>query len=297
MQQRSQPWETVGSSHERWDETTYAYPPQASVLREEMGVAPPSTTTSKSSSVKVTATSRAAGHTKMLNKSIQPTIEHFGGLHYQGMSKQQSCKLTCLIGQLIAVGGASFSFVEGDPFKQLMQAVAPQYQVPSRTTFSRTVVPSLYRSCVGVLKDLLGKAAGQSVHFTTDLWSAPSGQHAFLSLTARWWQPIVLQDIQLPPQTIARSRKTSSAMATATVHKTGLHSFLHAEVMDQQHTSQNILNALQKMIGKWLGEQAGTNVKMGFVVSDGGANMTKAIHDGRFVGVRCCAHILHLVAR
>lgn len=43
-------------------------------------------------------------------------------------------------------------------------------------------MPSLYCSCVRVLKDLLEKAAGQSVHFTTDLWSAPSGQHAFLSL-------------------------------------------------------------------------------------------------------------------
>ncbi|XP_073483837.1 zinc finger BED domain-containing protein 4-like [Aquarana catesbeiana] len=269
------------------------------VLREEMGVAPPSTTTITSSSVKVTATYAAAGHhTKMVKTSIQPTIEHFGGVHYRGMSKQQSRKITRLIGQLIAVGGASFNFVEGEPFKQLMQAVAPQYQVPSRTTFSRMVVPSLYRSCVGVLKDLLGKAAGQSVHFTTDLWSATSGQHAFLSLTAHWWQPNVSQDVQPTPKKTPRSRKTSSAVATATVHKTGLHSFLlHAEVMDQQHTSHNILNALQKMIGKWLGEQAGTNVKMGFVVSDGGANMTKAIRDGRFVGVRCCAHILHLVVR
>ncbi|KAM4697152.1 uncharacterized protein WCC33_015851 [Rhinophrynus dorsalis] len=56
-------------------------------------------------------------------------------------------------------------------------------------------VPSLCRSCVGLLKDLLGKAAGQSVHFTTDLWSAPSDQHGFLSLTAHWWEHHLKQDV------------------------------------------------------------------------------------------------------
>ncbi|KAM4705017.1 LOW QUALITY PROTEIN: zinc finger BED domain-containing protein 4-like [Rhinophrynus dorsalis] len=72
---------------------------------------------------------------------------------------------------------------------------------------------------------------------------------------------------------------------------------LHAEVMDQKHTSENIRKALQNMVAQWLGEQAGTQAQMGFVVTDGATNMIKALRDGRFVGVRCSAHVLHLVVK
>ncbi|KAM4723176.1 LOW QUALITY PROTEIN: zinc finger BED domain-containing protein 4-like [Rhinophrynus dorsalis] len=67
--------------------------------------------------------------------------------------------------------------------------------------------------------------------------------------------------------------------------------------MDQQHTSDNIGKALQNMVARWLGEQADTQTQMGFVVTDGAANMIKALRDGRFVGVRCSAHVLHLVVK
>ncbi|KAM4723059.1 LOW QUALITY PROTEIN: zinc finger BED domain-containing protein 4-like [Rhinophrynus dorsalis] len=222
-----------------------------------------------------------------LKLSCWATLEDFGGFHSMGMCRQQSRKITRLIAQLIAVGGATFNLVDGDPFHQLMEAVAPRYKIPSRTIFSRTIVPSLYQSCVGLLKELLGKAGGQSVHFSTDLWSAPSGQHGFLSLTAHWWQPNVLQDTLI-------ATSSSSAVAKQAGHRSFL---LHAEVMDQQHTSDNIRKALQNMVAQWLGEQAGTQAQMGFVVTDGAANMIKALWDGRFVGVRCSAHVLHLVVK
>ncbi|KAM4770964.1 LOW QUALITY PROTEIN: zinc finger BED domain-containing protein 4-like [Rhinophrynus dorsalis] len=51
------------------------------------------------------------------------------------------------------------------------------------------------------------------------------------------------------------------------------------------------------MVAQWLGEQADTQEQMGFVVTDGAANMIKALRDGRFVGVRCSAHVLHLVVK
>lgn len=37
--------------------------------------------------------------------------------------------------------------------------------------------------------------------------------------------------------------------------------------------------------------------KLGFVVTDGAPNMIKALRDGRFVGVPCLAHVLHLVVK
>lgn len=270
----------------------------AVLLSAEKGFAPPRTTTTSTitptSATHTTTTSAAAGSELKQRSSVQTTMPEFGGFQSRGMSRQQTRKITRLIGEFIAVGGATFNLVDGESFKRLINALSPNYQVPSRTTFSRSVVPALYRSCVVLLKEELGKAAGQSVHFTTDLWSAPSGQHAFLSLTGHWWQPNVPQD------TSSGARKTSSARPRAAVaeQKAGLHAFLlHAEVMDQKHTADNILHALQNMMAQWLGEQSGTQAQMGFVVTDGGANMIKALRLGRFVGVRCTAHILHLVVK
>lgn len=259
---------------------------QAVLLRDESGVAPPSSTTRVATLAAPTTTTQSIAKQHPV-PSKQPTLDQFGGFQGRGISRQQSRLITRLIGQLIAVGGAPFNMVECEPFRQLMQVVAPQYHIPSRTTFSKSVVPSIYRACVGMLKEELNRAAGQSVHFTTDIWSAPSGQHAFLALTAHWWQPKVAQD------TAAPAESTSSAAG-----KEGHRSFLlHAEVMDEQHTAQNILRALQKMLTQWMGDQAGTKCRMGFVVSDSAANMTKAVRDGGFVGVRCTAHILQLVIR
>ncbi|XP_077321711.1 zinc finger BED domain-containing protein 4-like isoform X2 [Lithobates pipiens] len=267
------------------------------LLMEEHGVAPPlSTTREITNATTTTTTTRQAKRQSNHGTSVpaaseiiapshfpQATLEHLSGFLARDMSREQSRNITRLIAQLIAVGGAAFSLVEGEPFRQLLEALAPHYQIPPRTTFTRSIVPSLYKSCVGVLKEELRKAAGQSVHFTTELWSAPSDQHAFLSLTAHWWQPNVPND--LPPR-------------SGVVGKQGHRCFLlHAEVMDEQHTSENVLQALKKMAAQWLGEQAGTKAEIGFLVTDGGANMIKAVRDGRYVGVRCSAHILHLVVK
>ena len=149
------------------------------LLREEHGVASTPCTTRGSSglniaisttqakaqishatSVTASSSSQIMSHTRH-STYTQATLEQVGTFHAKVLSRQQSRKVTRLIAQLIAVGGAPFNLVEGEPFKQLMQALAPGYKVPSRTTFSRTVVPSLYSSCVGVLKEELAKAPGQ----------------------------------------------------------------------------------------------------------------------------------------
>lgn len=51
------------------------------------------------------------------------------------------------------------------------------------------------------------------------------------------------------------------------------------------------------MVAQWLGEQADTEAEMGFVVTVSGANMLKAVWDGRYVGVCCSANLLNLVVK
>ncbi|XP_063283956.1 zinc finger BED domain-containing protein 4-like [Pelobates fuscus] len=224
----------------------------------------------------------------------QPSLSNLVGFHFRDMSKQQSNKITHLIAQLIAVGGVSFSTIEGEPFKHLIQALVPQYVIPTRSNFSRIIIPSLYRSYVVIVKMELAKAVGQTIHFTTDLWSAPSIQYAFLSLTAHWWQPSV-------PGYGGSGVNPSLAACQAgsgSVGKQGYRSLLlHAEVMDEDHSSENILQAVRRMVANWLGEQEGINVHIGFMVNNGAHNMVKALQDGSFVDVRCSAHILHLVVK
>ncbi|KAM8972302.1 zinc finger BED domain-containing protein 4-like [Pelodytes ibericus] len=275
---------------------------RAVLLREEAECGRPgnvaaTTSTSTISSVEVPAMSGrrvveeqrtiASQQTRPVT-ATQPTLEQFRGFHSRAVSKQQANKITQLIGQLIAVGGASFNMIDGEPFKQLIAAVSPQYHLPSCSTFSRRIVPSLYQSCVGVVKRKLSKAAGQSVHFTTDLWSAPSGQHAFLSLTAQWWQPGVSHEA-----TTSLAPGSRRMGGSASVDQQGYRFFLlHAEVMDENHTSENFLHAIRRMVSHWLGAEAGTNVEVGFVVTDGAENMLKALGDGNIVGVRCALQLV-----
>ncbi|XP_053551143.1 uncharacterized protein LOC128642404 isoform X1 [Bombina bombina] len=232
---------------------------------------------------------------KQVRQGHQSTLEQFGAFNSRGMSKQQSNKLTQLIGQLIAVGGAPFSMIEGEPFRQLLEAVVPQYHLPSCSTIKRNAILSLYHSCVALLKEELSKAAGQSVHFTSDIWVAPTVQHAFLSLTAHWWQPKV-----------SGEGATGAAAGTSHDERVGNGSrvplryrsfLLHAKVMDQKYNSAHILAAHRNMLAQWVGQQAGTSVKMGFVVTKREANMVKALRDGNFEVLPCAAHILHQVVR
>ncbi|XP_056397450.1 uncharacterized protein LOC130292039 isoform X2 [Hyla sarda] len=131
---------------------------KAVLMREESGLAAPPSKRKGSSSASSSATMSSAsdnlekgqGAEAVVHpsKGNQSTIEQFTGFHPRGISRQQSRKITRLIGELIAIGGAPFNMVEGEPFKRLLKALAPQYIVPSRTTFSRSIVPALYKSCV-----------------------------------------------------------------------------------------------------------------------------------------------------
>ena len=66
-----------------------------------------------------------------------------------GNCKGKGKPITDAIGRMIALDMLPYDFVEGKGFKQLMKLLAPQYLVPSRTTFSRTV---FYLNCIRALK-------------------------------------------------------------------------------------------------------------------------------------------------
>ena len=67
-----------------------------------------------------------------------------------------------------------YSFVEDRGFSELMHQLEPRYQIPHRTTFSRSVIPSLYKEARKKvelkLSDVLHNKNKMSL--TTDMWTS-----------------------------------------------------------------------------------------------------------------------------
>ncbi|XP_053145086.1 zinc finger BED domain-containing protein 4-like [Hemicordylus capensis] len=196
--------------------------------------------------------------------------------------------LTRLIGEMISTDDQPFQVVENNGFRRILQYLAPEYVIPSRTTFSRNVVPSLYRRCRELVSaELRAAPAGTSVHFTTDLWTSVSGMHAsFLALIAHWWGPE-------SEGTSAGDASGSGAAPTALRHRWAV---LHVETMDTRHTTEEVAAVLDRQIEEWIG--GCPHLSRGFIVTDNGANVTAAVETVMdCVNIRCMAHTLHLTVR
>lgn len=76
-----------------------------------------------------------------------------------------------------------FSFVEDRYFKELVNHLAPNYTIPCRTTFSRSLMPRKYEEMKAKLVGIIGDV--ESLALTTDIWTARTTQ-AYISLTGHY---------------------------------------------------------------------------------------------------------------
>ncbi|KAG0416777.1 hypothetical protein HPB47_006141 [Ixodes persulcatus] len=86
--------------------------------------------------------------------------------------------LTKKIGCFIATGLHNHTVVEEPAFLELMKCAVPEYNVPSRTTFSRTVVPEMYDAARYALHTLLHRVLRKGlgcIAITTDGWTPRAG--------------------------------------------------------------------------------------------------------------------------
>ncbi|XP_053154471.1 zinc finger BED domain-containing protein 4-like [Hemicordylus capensis] len=215
---------------------------------------------------------------KKKKKKQQPApLDQWG----KGLGVPKPAEITQRIGEMLALDNQPFALVERAGFRRLLNLVAPQYQIPSRATFSRHVVPSLYWACREKVEVQLREAEPQTVlHFTSDLWTSRSGEHTFFSLTAHWWG----------------SDRTSAAAAAsgAGTQRDGYRwVLLHAEVFDSAHSAANLEWTMNRMVDAWF--RGHSHLTSGFMVTYKGANIMKAVRDAGFVGVQCAAHALNLV--
>ncbi|XP_043528369.1 zinc finger BED domain-containing protein 4 [Frieseomelitta varia] len=72
---------------------------------------------------------------------------------YLDKNSKRSREFTKAIASMMALDLQPYSLVEGCGFRKLMKIAEPLYKIPSRTTFSREIIPKLYEKIKQTLKD------------------------------------------------------------------------------------------------------------------------------------------------
>ena len=126
-----------------------------------------------------------------------------------------------LIGEMIALDTQPFSIVEDVGFTCLLHCLEPRYQLPSRKYVTYTVLPKIKAGMDVELKKRI--SCVESINLTTDIWSTDLNNESLLSLTAHW---------------LTDNFQRYSAI-------------LHAQVLDESHTSEYIGLMIDSMLETW----------------------------------------------
>ncbi|KAH6942679.1 hypothetical protein HPB50_009230 [Hyalomma asiaticum] len=175
-------------------------------------------------------------------------------------------QMTKAIAGFIARGMHSYSVVEEPGFVAVMNAAMPEYVVPSRTTFSRAIIPELYASKKQNLMNSLQAVVDggvEAISITTDSWTSRANE-SYLSVTCH----IMDSSFQLH-----------------------VHALACTEMADA-HTAENLVLFLKSVMEEWALPDPGT-VPV-YVVTDNGRNFTAAITQSPWIGIKCFGHTLQL---
>lgn len=101
-------------------------------------------------------------------------------------------QITTAIALFMVKGLKPYSIVEELGFQYLLFVLEPRYVIPSRTQFSRTIVPNMYRECKKKmqirLQELTDNQELESVSLTIDAWSSRK-LDSFLAFTVQYISP------------------------------------------------------------------------------------------------------------
>ncbi|XP_063231191.1 zinc finger BED domain-containing protein 4-like [Bacillus rossius redtenbacheri] len=174
-------------------------------------------------------------------------------------------EITMCIGKMMATDFQPYTIVEDYGFKQLCETMEPRYNLPSATTFSRSVIPALFDEQSKILKDeLVTDIEGSifSLTFTTDMWTSRSGE-GYISPTSHY----ITNNFQLKKHVLSIS------------HFPG------------NHTGEAISSKLTEFLHTW--GLAEVTVPI-YVVSDKARNIVNAVSLSGYEHIQCFAHLLQL---
>ncbi len=164
---------------------------------------------------------------------------------------------------MIAVDLQPFSILEDIGFQRLMNHTCPNYQIPSRKFIKENIVQDIYTSVRNKIQEEINLA--MHISFTSDGWSASTGNNSFLSLTAHW---------------INDNYEQKSAILGVTP-------------FEVSHTASNISECLQNNMKKYQIPDS----KIHVIVRDNAANMTAGVTQAGYQSLGCFMHTLQLVLK
>ena len=173
---------------------------------------------------------------------------------------EKAKEITRAIGRMLVSDYLPYDFVEGQGFQALIKLVVPQYHIPSRTTFSRSIVPTMYKNLKREMIDrITTEFVGMPFYcFSTDIWSSRA-LDSYISFVLIY----LTADFQMRSYTL--ENKPLVAMS---------------------YTGEAILESLEKSIEDW---------SLIYVLRDNGSNMRAAMNMSQnFMDLPCFAHTLQL---
>ncbi|XP_050561015.1 E3 SUMO-protein ligase ZBED1-like [Spodoptera frugiperda] len=164
---------------------------------------------------------------------------------------------------MVTKGHHSLRMVEEPEFRKLIDMVStcPGYQLPTRKTFSQSLIPKTYKevfeACLQNIKE------AHAICLCTDGWTSSANQ-SYIAVTAHY---------------IDNNTKLKSIL-------------LGCINYNERHTSANLTAFIRQIIQDW----QITN-KICCIVSDNAANILSAVRLGEWRSVGCFAHLLNLVVQ
>lgn len=172
-------------------------------------------------------------------------------------------ELTKMIAKFIYTDMQPISVVEDPGFKELMAYVDPKYQMPSRTHMMEKVLRQEFQKKNIFVRESLSEA--KAVSLTTDAWTSRATDN-YITVTAH-----------------------------AVMPDWSMKSFvLSTKLSNESHTSEFLLESLTTTISEWNLEAKLANI---YVTTDNARNITKALENSTYIGVRCFAHSMNLTVQ
>lgn len=186
-------------------------------------------------------------------------------------TSKEAKTITDLTARMLTTSFLPYRFVEEQGFRDLIHYLKPNYQVPSSTTFSRSVIPELYTTEKEKLKISLVEDMNEvkSISLTTDSWVSKA-THSYTSLTCHY------------------------------AKKFEYKSYILGNVMtEEKHTAVNIRQLLSTKTAEWEipgPEQSDGRIKV-YIVTDNARNFTAAFENTNWTHRQCFAHTLQLAIK
>ncbi|XP_043262245.1 E3 SUMO-protein ligase ZBED1-like [Colletes gigas] len=194
-----------------------------------------------------------------------PTTEKT--ISYLDENSSRAQQLTYGIARMMTRDLQPYSLVDDDGFLTLMKIAEPRYKIPSRTTFSQTIIPKMYEDLkVHVKNEISTAIRSNSVFaFTTDGWTSRAVQ-SYMSLTVHY----------ITPEFVLK------------------HNILNLEHVPEKHTHKYIQSTIFNSLQTWSIDIE----KPAFFTTDNGRNIAKAINTyEKWTRIPCFGHCLQLVIK